>query len=100
MAFEITPGMRLRSFEEGASLSPLGSRPFLASADRSVGNLLPEGLLGPVGSLIQISNHTRDVGSRFRVRRHAMILFDPLGAGVIRGKRFRDIVVKEPKEVT
>ena len=94
MALEIAPGTCLRSLKANASLSLRGSRPFLALADRSVGNLLPEGLLGPPGSLIQISNHTRDVGNRFRVRRHAMILLDSLGASVIRGKGFSHIVVK------
>ena len=100
MALEIALGTCLRSLKESASFSPRGSRPFLALADRSVGNPRPEGLLGPAGLLIQISNHARDVGNRFRVRRHAMILFDPFGAGVIRGKGFGHIVVKEPKEVT
>ena len=99
MALEIA-GTRLGSSNESASLSLGGSRHFLAVADRWVGNLLPKALLGPDGSLIQISNHARNVGDCFRVRRHAMILFDPLGASVIRGKRFRHIVMKDPKEAT
>ena|SRR6516162_5811102 len=99
MALEIA-GTRLGSSNESTSLSLGGSRHFLAVADRWVGTLPPEEMLGPGGSLIPISNHSRDVVNRFRERRHAVILFDPLGAGVIRGKRFRHIVVKEPKEVT